>query len=107
MGFNTACMILNDQLHTLAKREGVGRDIELSVLTAQREGRGSNAHYTSGFVALPSQHADTVQIVAVGGNRIFSLGYGHWRDEPEELLRGLADQMGFRISRKPQKATAQ
>lgn len=102
MGFNTACIILNDQLHTLANREGVGRDIELSVLTAERRDRPhrGEVHYTPGFEALPSQHADTVQIVAVGGNMIRLLGHGHWRHEPEELLRALADQMGFRLTRK-------
>lgn len=97
MGYNTACLILNDQLHDIARREGVGRSIELSVLTASRQREG---HYTPGFTALPSCHADTVQIVAVGGNQIVSLGYGHWQDDPETLLRKLADQMGFRIVRK-------
>lgn len=106
MGFNTACIILNDQLHSLAEREGVGRDIELSILTADRKRHGHSPHHTAGFEALPSQHADTVQIVAVGGNRIFPLGYGHWTHEPEELLRALADQMGFRLVRKTGGRTA-
>lgn len=99
MGFNTACIILNDRLHDLPKRDDLGSRIQTSVLTASR--RHSIA---PGMDFLPSQHADTVQIVAVGGNRIFSLGYGHWRDEPEDLLRKLADQMGFRIVRKPRRA---
>lgn len=100
MGFNTACLILNDELNTLAEREGIGRDIKATVLTSERGRHGVAPHPTPGFRSLPSQHADTVQIVAVGGNRIFSLGYGHWKDEPEELLRALADQMGFRLVRK-------
>jgi hypothetical protein len=99
MGFNTACLILNDQLHSLAKMPDLGRNIELSVVTAER-GHPERQHHTSGFKPLPSCHADTVQIVAVGGNRIFELGCGHWQDEPEALLRKLADQMGFRIVRK-------
>lgn len=100
MGYNTACIILNDYLHDIAERGDVGRSIQSSVLTASRAERGDHPHYTPGFQALPSVHADVVQIVAVGGNQIVKLGYGHWQDEPEALLRRLAEQMGFRLVRK-------
>lgn len=95
MGFNTAAIILNDALSSL-DRDDAGRHIR-SAIQAGSRGEGWTP---VGVTVLPSQHADTVQIVAVGGNRIFTLGYGNWRDDPESLLRALADQIGFRVVRK-------
>jgi len=99
VGFNTACIILNDTLHSFAADPAVGEKVQTAILTARRSG-GYGPH---GFMALQSQHADNVQIVAIGGNRIDLLGIGHWRDDKEALLRQLADQMGFRLVRKPRR----
>lgn len=95
MGFNTAAIILNDQLHQLAKDPDAGEWIARAV----RDSRGDGST-PFGLTVLSSAHSDTIQIVGVGGNMIQRLGYGRWDDKPEDLLRKLADQMGFRLVRK-------
>lgn len=96
MGYNTACIILNDRLHDFAKDPEVGGKVQTAVLVAHRDmSRGPH-----GFQALPSQHADVAQVVVVSANSIKPLGYGHWQNTDEELLRHLADQHGFRLVRK-------
>jgi hypothetical protein len=97
MGYNTACIILNDQLHSFAKDPDVGEKVQHAVLTAALEG-GRGPH---GFMALQPEHADVAQVVVISGNIIKPLGYGHYRNTDEELLRHLADQHGFRLVRKP------
>lgn len=96
MGYNTACIISNDQLHSFAKDADVGEKVQRAVLCAGRFG-GRGPH---GFMALQSEHADVAQVVVVSANSIKPLGYGHWQHTNEELLRHLADQHGFRLVRK-------
>lgn len=64
MGYNTAAIFLNDTLHELARDPEAGAKIQSHVLRGRREPN----YGPHGVQALPSQHADTVQIVAVGGN---------------------------------------
>lgn len=97
MGYNTACIISNDQLHSFAKDPIVGEKVQRAVLTAGREG-GRGPH---GFMALQPEHADVAQVVIISANSIKPLGYGHWQDDDEALLRKLAEQHGFRLVRKP------
>lgn len=95
MGFNTAAIILNDQLRDLAKDPAAGAKIA-SAIAQHHDGVIPDL----GVGLLSSAHADTVQIVAVGANTLQRLGYGHWRQTPEDLLRSLANQMGFRLVRR-------
>lgn len=95
MGLNTAAVILNDCLHDL-EQGGAGREI----VRAIHAGSHHDGWTPVGVTVLPSVHADTMQIVAIGGNSIRTLGYGRCRDTDEDLLRKLADHMGFRLVRK-------
>lgn len=95
MGLNTAAIILNDRLTDLRKS-----DAGTEIAKAIQDPRGTDGWTPYGVTVLPSVHADTTQIVAIGGNSIRSLGYGRWTDDNEALLRKLADQMGFRLVRK-------
>lgn len=99
MGFNTAAIIRNDCLGELERDGSAGRRIADAVKTAGHRDTldGYAANYLS---VLPSQHADTAQVVVIAANSIHSLGHGHWRDTDEMLLRALADQHGFRLVRK-------
>ena len=107
MGFNTVVMVLNDAADGLKDNPEVGTDILDAMMESQR-GEAVTfpiKNYCNGGMILPSQHADTVQVVAVGGNYMTPIAnlYGAWRDmgNPEQLLRRLADQLGYRIVRKP------
>lgn len=113
MGYNTAVMLLNDHIDGLNTDTGFGPRLHDSILESSRpeyRGRGKSlplGHCGNGAMVLESQHADNVQIVAVGGNCMIPLGtlWGAWRHmtEPEKLLKSLADQMGYRLVRKPQR----
>lgn len=111
MGFNTALIILNDQLHDLARDPRAGELIQDIVReAAEREWPRAGidaprrlARYGRyGVGALQSEHADTTHIVAIGRNEIVPLGFSGSL-EPEAILRSLADQLGFEVrpKRKP------
>lgn len=110
MGLNTAALILNDALHAIESDAEIGDKIGTAVaMASHRKGGGANARghgvYLDAIQVLPPQHADYVQIVAVGGNCIRSLGYsGRW--EPEDLLRDLAQQLGYSLRKLPSKKAA-
>lgn len=109
MGFNTAVIILNDSVHMADENPHVGTDLYHAVCNARADDKFSGAIAvqknrgvaTLGY-ALPSQHADTIQIVAVGGNQIRTLGFSYSNDD-EVILRTLADKLGFRLVKKKQK----
>jgi hypothetical protein len=103
MGLNTAAIILNDHLHELQNAPDAGAQIARAIQLGHRGKGWTNV----GVTVLPSVHADAVQVVAIGGNAIRNLGYGHWRDDDEKLLRKLADDMGFRLVRKAKAAVPQ
>lgn len=95
MGFNTAVVILNDHLHQLEKDPKFGERLGEAIRMAGRE-----KLYTSGFDVLPTQHADTMQIVAIGGNTIRRLGFSSYYADNEQILKDLASDLGFRVVKK-------
>lgn len=95
MGFNTAVVILNDHLHELEKDQKLGEKLAHAISMA-----GRDRLYTSGFEVLPTQHADTMQIIAVGGNTIRRLGYSSWSADNERILKDLASDLGYRVVKK-------
>ena len=105
MGYNTAAIILNDALDAIATDSQIGDRILSGVTSIRRQDGGVTAHGAHGIHIdairlLPPQHADCVQIVAIGGNTIRELGYSlQW--EPEALLRDLAAQLGYTLRKKP------
>lgn len=107
MGFQTSIMLLNDAVDQLKTDTGFGPRLLDAILESSRKEyreRGVDVwlgNHANACVVLPSQHADNVQIVAVGGNyvRPFGTVWGGWRDMQNnvKLLESLADQMGFKL----------
>lgn len=95
MGFNTAMIVRNDFVHEIAKDIDFGTKVKTAISIA---GHLDIRHQE--FAVLPSQHADTAQIVVVGGNMIRSLGFGDCKDSDEALLKKLAARMGYKLVRK-------
>jgi hypothetical protein len=99
MGFNTACIIRNDFLHDIEKDAEFGKKVAEAV-RANGDERYMRRN-SQGFSVLQSQHADYVQVVAITGNTIRWLGSGgNYRSSDEEVLRYLADGMGFKLVKK-------
>jgi len=110
MGYNTALMICNDGLHELERDPDAGKKIARGVLMADRDPPHSISigNHCNPVSILPSQHADTAQLVVVGGNWIQSVAFLRNRDftgasnDPvaERVLRQLADDLGYNLSKK-------
>lgn len=95
MGLNTPCIILNDFLHEFEDDPEIGLRIAEAV-----RGNGDERYirrYTQAFTVLPCSHSSGMQIVAVGGNTIRTIGYGDCHDTDEQLLRKLANRLGFNL----------
>lgn len=111
MGFNTALIICNDQLHTLAERPNAGKLIQDVIHRAShgeyREGerRSGPAYGPFGIGALPSQHADDGQLALVARNSIKLVGTC-WTSDPLEAIKQVADQLGYKLVKKPERKTA-
>lgn len=104
MGFNTAALILNDALDAIASDARIGDKILTGIHTTHRQSgdvtaSGSHGTHIGAIKLLAPDHADYVQIVAVGGNCIRKLG-GSLAWEPEDLLRDLAGQLGYSVQKK-------
>lgn len=109
MGYNTAVLILNDALSDLKKDADVGRKLSNAILVSQSAAVGRATDFSigchaNGGTVLPSEHADHVQIVALGGNSMRRLAILHYEwskmTDPEKLMRSLADTLGYTISKK-------
>lgn len=113
MGYNTAVMILNDAMDGLKTDPDVGKKLHDAILRSSRpefRERGvdfSIGNHCNGGGVLPSQHADQVQIIAVGGNYMRPLGtvWNGWRDMQDsvEMTKKLADSLGYRLVKKASK----
>lgn len=100
MGFNTAMIVRNDFLHEIDKDAKFGEKVRTAIQYAHHPEHAP--YHGQGFNILPPCHADYVQIVAIGGNTIRRLGgyAGTYANTDEEVLRNLADSMGFRLVKK-------
>jgi hypothetical protein len=103
MGFNTAIVVLNDMLHDIEKDAGFGKKVADEVREAYSRRPGYRGWQNS-FAVLPSQHADSNQLVVVGGNMIRPLEQLK-PDEAERILRDMAFSLGLRVSKAPKPKT--
>lgn len=98
MGMNTACIIRNDFLHEIENDPGFGKKVAEAI---RYVGYPNPPYHGQAFDVLPSCHADYVQVIAISGNTIRRLGYGgNYRNDDEEILRHLADSMGYSLRKK-------
>lgn len=95
MGFNTAFMVLNDHLSEIAKDKNFGEKLRYSITVGDRDPFAFNHG-----VVLPTQHADTMQIIAVGGNTARTMGFGTWTQDDLALIKILADKHGYTLTKK-------
>ena len=100
MGFNSVVMILNDPLHELERNPNLGEHIGYAIQEYPKECNGNQ------FRVLGSNHADQMHLYAVGGNTGRDLGFvGGYRSNDVEILKALAEKMGFRVVKKRKIAT--
>lgn len=111
MGYNTAVIICNDQLQSIADDPNFGSKLKDTILDTRRvRPRGHEnmnaANYGAYSVgALPPRHADDCQLVLVGRNSIQLVGQC-WSSDPLEAIRQVADHLGYDLRKKPERKSA-
>lgn len=107
MGYNTTLVILNDSLNCIEEDANFGKKVANAIRAVL--GKGKPIDICSGFHAnaasvIETHHADEMKIIAVGGNCGEDLGYvGGYRATQLDMLKSLADRLGYRIAKKPAK----
>ena len=112
MGYNTPVLLLNDGMHEIANDPTLAKRMAQASATAHMIGKAvdvSAGNHSNAVSVLPSAHADIVQVIAFGGNHATILGSfmngGHHYtiDDQIELVRKLADKLGYRLTKKAAK----
>ncbi len=108
MGFNSTLLILNDHLGQIERDpEGFVREMVNAISSLGCSGDQEDFHSQSTVMSVA--HADTVTVLAVGGNhatvlgRVYNGGKHEAPEDKEFVLRRLAEENGFRLVRKPKK----
>ncbi len=105
MGWNTTLVLMNDALSEIKKDQEIGEAIykavqELGIREGIKDIRAGN--HINGITVIEQHHADSLMVVAVGGNCGQVLGYGGgYASTPEQILDTLAHSMGYRLVRLP------
>jgi hypothetical protein len=103
MGFNTEVLIFNDHLHDMENCENLGRKLasKISAMSISRE--RSREIYIPGVEVVDTHHADTVNIIASGGNCSLILGRYYDINDTIGMLKHLASEHGYRLVKKSKK----
>lgn len=84
MGYNSVVLVMNDYLHQIKNDARFGYKIWDAISSFNYP--PAYQPYISGVQVAAVHHADSTSLVATGANRSRLLGYGHWRDNDEQLL---------------------
>lgn len=108
MGYNTTVVVLNDALGNIESDSEFGRNLARAISQVSRGEPVDVAsrNHCNAATVIETHHADQTAIVTVGGNygtlQAMSWGYTHHTPEfAEKHLRVWAEQLGYRLVRKP------
>lgn len=123
MGFNSAIMLLNDNLHRIEDDPLFGAKVAKAVQQHHMTCPYEPTSFDYQCQVLGQQHADVTTVMAMGGNTGFVLGFGggrlynpenHDRNDPYPifddlkdgwdrvgLLKQLANELGYTLRKKP------
>jgi hypothetical protein len=112
MGYNTAIIVLNDGLSFIEKDPEFGSKLGRAVsrLSSSRDLQDISAGpHVNAAAAISSRHADSTQLVAIGGNygsllgTFWNGGTHHTEEAKLDLLKKWADSLGYRVVKKASK----
>lgn len=107
MGMNATVVVLLDSLHRIKEDPEFGAKLVRAIqdqITSQKDedlaSGGANV-----AVVVEQHHADHMSVVAVGANggQVLSTHAGDYTSTPEGIVRALADNLGYRLVRKPKR----
>lgn len=112
MGYNTGILILNDASHLIKENpESFVNNMTRAMgrMSSARETQDfAIGYHANGGTVFHVDHADVVGVYAIGGNHVsrmaleFNGGKHYTLEEKVKLLKSMADQLGYRISKKSQ-----
>lgn len=90
MGYNATVVVLLDRLHEIERDPEFGKKLAdaIKMHNYPRE----KPFVTGQTQVVDVQHADTLQIVAVGANSGRVLGYSHWSMDDDAVLGQLTSE---------------
>lgn len=110
MGFNSVLLILNDHLYDIENDPEFGQKVSDAIRRMSVGGDDNRgwARVSPGATVISDDHMDNIQVLAVGENTATRLGtfWGGGVTDKEKILRKVADQLGYRLVRKAEKATS-
>jgi len=107
MGFRTVVVLNNDQAHEWESDLSLGRQIWMASCTLGRKDPGIH-EFQYGQV-VEQVHADTQTVAFLDGYGGKAVAHYHWycgqteEQKNLQLLKALADKLGYRVSKKPVK----
>lgn len=107
MGFNTAVMLCNDELHMLENNTSFAKDLCAAASEAYCYNKKIRVPRTNAVV-LPSEHADIKRVIVVGGNDINKTNLymiDRFSEIPKEevelrILKDAAEKLGYTLRKK-------
>ena len=113
MGFNTAVLILNDAIDGVEKDPAsFAKNMMHAWHLFQRTGNPTDfaiGNHVNGGTIFHNAHADVTGVYAIGGNHTSKLhtawngGKHHSDEEKVKLLKELANELGYTITKKRKK----
>lgn len=105
MGYQTTIIILNDAEHEIERDENFQKNLHQAIIQFPL-GRRSRIDVPIGYHAnacqvIAQEHADVMELIAVGGNSGRVIGRGSCYNSNHTLLRRLAAEHGYRLVRIP------
>jgi len=110
MGHNTAVLILNDAIHGVQEDPKAFADNLMRAWGLfQRTGNPTDfaiGNHVNGGTVFHEAHADVTGVYAIGGNHtsklftVYNGGNHHTDDDRVKLLKELAAEMGYTITKK-------
>jgi hypothetical protein len=95
MGFNATVVVLVDQLSRIENDPSFGKQLADAIRAKLND--PNERHIKVPYIAgqtqvIEAHHADSMMVVAVGGNTGKVLGYGgSYRSEPDDMIKWLND----------------
>ena len=105
MGYNATVVVMLDALHAIERDAEFGAKLSRAISRSVCQGAPTDVsacNHCNAATVIEAHHADRLVPVLVGGNNGQVVGVSVRHDDgPEELLRALANHLGYRLARKP------
>lgn len=112
MGYNATVVVMVDALQDIAKDSKFGERLSEAVsdVLNWRERKdvpaipdGARGVFCNAATVIEAHHADQNVLVKIGGNfgQVIDTGYVGYRADNVQILKAMAEKLGYRISKKP------